>query len=119
MDALSDVMTALSHPSRRAMLRQLSRGPARFTEVAEPFDTAVNAVTKHLKLLERAGLITRTRRGREVFIALRAEPLREVAAWVHEYEGFWNQRLDQFEDYFVRKDGETPGEDHENHRSEV
>ena len=57
-------------------------------------------MTKHLKLLERAGLIERKRRGREVFISLRAEPLREVAGWMHEYERFWNQRLDQFEQHF-------------------
>jgi DNA-binding transcriptional ArsR family regulator len=61
-------------------------------------------VTKHLKLLERAGLIERHRQGREVLISLRAEPLRQVAGWVHEYERFWNQRLDLFEQHF-RKQG--------------
>jgi DNA-binding transcriptional ArsR family regulator len=71
--------------------------------VAEPFDTALNAVTKHLKLLERAGLIKREKRGREVLISFRAEPLREVAGWVHEYERFWNTRLDQFAQYFRDK----------------
>ena len=104
MDHLDDVLTAISHPSRRAIIRRLAEsGPARFTDVAEPFDVALNAVTKHLKLLERAGLIKRERRGREVIIALRPEPLREVAAWVHEYERFWNERLDQFEEYFNHK----------------
>jgi DNA-binding transcriptional ArsR family regulator len=57
-------------------------------------------VTKHLKLLERAGLIERRKQGREVLISFRGEPLREVAVWVHEYERFWNQRLDQFEQHF-------------------
>jgi DNA-binding transcriptional ArsR family regulator len=60
-------------------------------------------VTKHLKLLERAGLIERRRQGREVLISFRGEPLREVAGWVHEYERFWNERLDQFEQYFRHK----------------
>ena len=100
MDALTNVLTAISHPSRRAIIRQLSRGPARFLDVAGEFDTALNAVTKHLKLLERAGLIERERRGREVYISLRAEPLGMVAAYVHEYERFWNQHLDRFERHF-------------------
>jgi DNA-binding transcriptional ArsR family regulator len=103
MDQLTDVLTAISHPTRRAIIGQLANGPARFLDVAKPFDTALNAVTKHLKLLERAGLIERRKQGREVFISFRGEPLREVAGWVHEYERFWNQRLDQFEQYFRDK----------------
>jgi DNA-binding transcriptional ArsR family regulator len=103
MDPLTDVLTAISHPTRRAIIGQLANGPARFLEVAKPFDTALNAVTKHLKMLERAGLIERQKQGREVFISFRAEPLREVAGWVHEYERFWNARLDQFEQYFRNK----------------
>ena len=100
MDQLTDVLTAISHPTRRAIIGQLANGPARFLDVAKSFDTALNAVTKHLKLLERAGLIERERHGREVLISFRGEPLREVAGWVHEYERFWNERLDQFEQHF-------------------
>ena len=103
MDQLSDVLTAISHPTRRAIIGQLANGPARFLDIAKPFDTALNAVTKHLKLLERAGLIEREKRGREVLISLRGEPLREVAGWVHEHERFWNERLDQFEQHFRNK----------------
>jgi DNA-binding transcriptional ArsR family regulator len=103
MDHLTDVLTAISHPTRRAIIGQLANGPARFSDVAEPFDTALNAVTKHLKLLERAGLIERRKLGREVFISFRGEPLREVAGWVNEYERFWNERLDQFGRYFEDK----------------
>jgi DNA-binding transcriptional ArsR family regulator len=103
MDQLADVLTAISHPSRRAIIAQLANGPARFLDVAKSFDTALNAVTKHLKLLERAGLIERRKQGREVFISFRGEPLRDVAGWVHEYERFWNQRLDQFAQYFKDK----------------
>lgn len=106
MKRLTDVLTAISHPTRRAIMGRLSQGPARFLEVAEPFDTALNAVTKHLKLLERAGLIQRERRGREVFISLRADPLREVAGWVHEYEKFWSGKLDQFQKHFKDKRAE-------------
>jgi DNA-binding transcriptional ArsR family regulator len=103
MDELTDVLTAISHPTRRAIIGQLANGPARFLDVAKPFDTALNAVTKHLKMLERAGLIERQKQGREVLISLRAEPLRQVAGWVHEYEQFWNERLDKFEQHFKDK----------------
>ena len=107
MDHLTDVLTAISHPTRRAIIEQLANGPARFLDVAKPFDTALNAVTKHLKLLERAGLIERRKQGREVFISFRGEPLREVAEWMNDYECFWNQRLDQFERYFKGKKSKT------------
>jgi DNA-binding transcriptional ArsR family regulator len=103
MDRLTDVLAAISHPTRRAIIGQLANGPARFLDVAKPFDTALNAVTKHLQLLERAGLIKRRKQGREVFISLQAEPLREVVGWVNQYERFWYKRLDQFERYFEDK----------------
>ena len=106
MDPLTNVMNALSHPTRRAIVRQLASGPARFLDIAKPFDTALNAVTKHLKLLDRAGLIERRKQGREVYISLRAEPLNEVAEWVHETERFWNERLDTFEQHFKDKQNE-------------
>ena len=101
MDPLTDVMTALSHPSRRAILRRLAAAPARFTDIARPLDVSLNAVTKHLKLLERAGLIEREKRGREVFISLQPRPLRLVSRWVHEYERFWSRHLDRFEQHFT------------------
>jgi DNA-binding transcriptional ArsR family regulator len=111
MDQLTDVLTAISHPTRRAIIGQLAaRGPTRFLDVAKPFDTALNAVTKHLKLLERAGLIERNKQGREVLISLRGEPLREVAGWVHEYERFWNTQFDQFERHFKNKRGKRGNE---------
>lgn len=103
IEQLTNVLTAISHPTRRAIIKQLSRGPARFLDVARPFDTALNSVTKHLKLLERAGLITRRKQGREVFISFQAEPLQHVATWVHEYERFWNEHLDQFQQFFRDK----------------
>ena len=103
VDRLTDVMTAISHPTRRAIIQRLANGPARFIDIAEPFNTALNAVTKHLKLLERAGLIQREKRGREVYITLTGEPLKDVAVWVHEYERFWNERLDEFQQYFKDK----------------
>jgi DNA-binding transcriptional ArsR family regulator len=103
MKQLTDVLSAISHPTRRAIIARLANAPARFLDVAEPFDVALNAITKHLKLLERAGLIERERKGREVFISLRPEALRLVADWVHEYERFWNEKLDEFQGYFKQQ----------------
>ena len=103
MESLTDVLNAISHPTRRAIIGQLSAGPARFLDVAAQFDTALNAVTKHLKLLERANLIERRKQGREVFISFRPEPLRQVAGWMHEYERFWTERLGRFEQHFKQK----------------
>jgi DNA-binding transcriptional ArsR family regulator len=103
MNQLSDVLTAISHPSRRAIIEKLTKGPATFLDIAEPFDTALNSVTKHLKILERAGLIEREKKGREVFISLHGEPLKQVAMWVGHYERFWNDRLDTFEQHFKDK----------------
>jgi DNA-binding transcriptional ArsR family regulator len=103
MDQLTDVLGAISHPTRRAIIRKLADGPARFLDIAEPFDVALNAITKHLKLLERAGLIQREKRGREVLISLRPEALHLVADWVHEYERFWNEKLDVFASHFRQK----------------
>ena len=103
VDRLTDILTAISHPTRRAIIGQLANGPARFLDIAKPHHTALNAVTKHLKMLERAGLIEREKHGREVLISFRGEPLREVAGWVHEYERFWNERLDRFGQYFSGK----------------
>lgn len=103
MNQLTDVLTAISHPTRRAIIGRLAHGPARFLDIAEPFDTALNSVTKHLKILERAGLIERKKQGREVLISFQALPLREVAGWVHEYERFWTQRLDVFQQHFQAK----------------
>ena len=103
MEQLTNVLGAITHPTRRAIIKRLANGPARFLDIAEPFDVALNAITKHLKLLERAGLIGREKRGREVFISLRPQALRLVADWVHEYERFWNEKLDEFEDYFKKQ----------------
>jgi DNA-binding transcriptional ArsR family regulator len=104
MPELTDVLTAIAHPSRREIISRLAAsGPTRFTDVAEPLGVTLNAVTKHLEMLDRAGLIVRDKRGREVYISLCPEPLHMVATWAHEYEHFWNKRLDTFEQHFKNK----------------
>jgi DNA-binding transcriptional ArsR family regulator len=105
MSDLSAVLGAISHPSRRAIIARLARGSARVTEIAAPFDMSLNAISKHLKVLEEAELIHRERRGRDHVIELRGKPLRQVVRWVHEYERFWNESLDVLEAYFREKRG--------------
>lgn len=98
-DALSSTFTALADPTRRAILARLSRGEASVTELAEPFDMTLPAVSKHLKMLERAGLITRSRDAQWRRCRLRAEPLREVADWVTGYRSFWEGGFDRLDAY--------------------
>jgi len=105
MDDLSTVLGAISHPARRAILHRLAGGPARVTEIAAPFDMSLNAVSKHLKVLEGAGLVDREVRGRDHLLRFRGEPLRRVSLWVHEYERFWTRRLDRLEQYFKNQEG--------------
>jgi len=92
--ALDQAFAALSDPTRRAIVNRLARGPARVTDVADRFPISLNAVSKHLKVLERAGLLRRRRSGREHQLELRAAPLRAVALWASRYERFWNEKLD-------------------------
>ena len=103
MDNLSTVLDAISHPSRRAILHRLADGPARVTEIAAPFEMSLNAVSKHLKVLEGAGLVDRDVQGRDHVMRFRGAPLRMVSEWVHEYERFWTERLDNLEQFFRNK----------------
>src|ERR1700753_1134238 len=103
---LDDVFAAVSDPTRRAILDRLTRGPARVSDVAAPFDMSLNAVSKHLKVLEGAGLVRRSRRGREHILSLHAAPLREVARWANRYEQYWADRLDRLEAFFKDRDRE-------------
>jgi DNA-binding transcriptional ArsR family regulator len=97
------VWTALSDPTRRAILERLTRGPTRVTDVAAPFDMSLNAVSKHIKVLEAALLVRRTREGREHMLELAPKPLREVARWASDIERFWAERLDRIEEFFEEK----------------
>jgi len=91
---LSETFTALADPTRRAILARLRAGPLRVTEIAAPFDMSLNAVSKHLKLLEKARLVRREVRGREHHCSLDAGPLQEAADWTASYRDFWETRLD-------------------------
>jgi DNA-binding transcriptional ArsR family regulator len=100
---LDPVIVAISDPTRRAIIGRLARGPARISDVAAPFDMSLTGICKHVKVLERAGLVRRMRHGRENTLELSAEPLRAVAQWCLKYERFWNARLDRLEDYFTKQ----------------
>jgi DNA-binding transcriptional ArsR family regulator len=101
-DHLSTTFAALADPTRRAILSRLASGESSVTELAEPFHITLPAVTKHLKVLERAGLITRSRDAQWRPCHLNAEPLREVSGWVEQYRRHWEQRLDRLEDYLKK-----------------
>jgi DNA-binding transcriptional ArsR family regulator len=103
MDTLGTVLSALSDPTRRAIIDRLAAGPARVTDIAEPFPVSLNAVSKHLKVLEHAGLVRRAQRGRDHILTFEGKPLRDVARWVHMYERLWNQRLNRLETFFAER----------------
>ena len=98
-DRLSQTLTALADPTRRAILARLSLGETSVTELAEPFAMSLPAVSKHLKVLERAGLISRGREAQWRPCKLEPEPLKEVDAWIGEYRQMWEARLDRLDAY--------------------
>src|SRR5690242_20430578 len=91
---LDHTLMALADPTRRAILFRLSRGEARVTELAGPFAMSLNAVSKHIRILERAGLVRRRRSGREHLLSFDPEPLDDAAAWIEEQRALWTARLD-------------------------
>lgn len=95
--ALDHTLAALADPTRRAILNHLSRGPARVTDLAGPFDISLNSVSKHIRVLERARLVRRRKRGREQILSLDPEPLDEAAEWIERQRSFWTARLDALE----------------------
>jgi DNA-binding transcriptional ArsR family regulator len=104
---MDSVAAAISDPTRRAILERLAHGPGRISDLAEPFPITLTGFCKHVKVLERAGLVRRTRHGRENTLELSPEPLREVARWVLNYEQFWIARLDRLHDFFVGEKEKT------------
>ena len=98
-DRLSVTLAALADPTRRAILARLRSGEASVSELAEPFAVSLPAITKHLKVLERAGLITRTREAQWRPCQLDAKPLRDIAEYLEPYRRFWEARLDRMEGY--------------------
>lgn len=98
-DHLSTTFAALADPTRRAILARLVSGQASVTELAEPFEMSMPAISKHLKVLEHAGLIARGREAQWRPCRLEAGPLKDIAAWVEHYRCFWEQSFDRLNDY--------------------
>ena len=98
-DRLNATFAALADPTRRAILARLASGETSVTELAEPFEMSLPAVSKHLKVLERAGLIARGRDAQWRPCRLEAGPLRDAAKWIEHYRQFWEQSFDRLEDY--------------------
>jgi DNA-binding transcriptional ArsR family regulator len=94
---LDETLLALAHPARRTIMQRLSRGELRVTTLAEPFAMSLNAVSKHVRVLERARLIRRRCAGREHFLSINLEPLDEAASWILAQRAIWTRRLDSLE----------------------
>ena len=99
-DQLSETFSALSDPKRRAMLERLSQGEASVGELAKPFQISLPAITKHLHVLENAGLLSREREGRVIKLHLNPSPLISTATWMEEYRPLWETQLDSLAAYF-------------------
>ena len=106
MDTLSATFAALADPTRRAILARLSKGETSVTELAAPFEMSLPAVTKHLKVLERAGLITRSREAQWRPYRLAPAPLKSANDWFEEYRQFWEASFDRLEDYLADVQGQ-------------
>ncbi len=104
METLSATLSALADPTRRAILARLALGETSVTELAEPFAMSLPAVSKHLKVLERAGLIARGREAQWRPCRLEAAPLREASAFLDQYRRFWDEGLDRLEVYLQQED---------------
>jgi DNA-binding transcriptional ArsR family regulator len=100
---LDRIFSALADSTRRAILRALTPRPATINEIARPFPVSLNAVSKHVMVLERAGLLRREIRGREHYCSIEPRPLREAEEWLEHYRQFWEQRMDALEAYVARK----------------
>jgi DNA-binding transcriptional ArsR family regulator len=115
-DPLSQTFAALADPTRRAILARLCSGEATVSDLAEPFDMSLPAVSKHLKVLERAGLVARSREAQWRPCRLDAAPLKDAAGWLERYRQFWEQSLDRLQDYLdelqMKKTKEKEGDDH-------
>ena len=94
---LDDTLIALADDTRRSILGRLAAGEARVTEVAAPFDISLNSVSKHIRILERAGLVSRRVAGRDHFLSLERQPFDELTAWMLKTRDFWNDKLDNLE----------------------
>jgi len=112
-DRLDHTFAALADPTRRAILARLAAGDATVTELAQPFEISMPAISRHLKVLERAGLIARGRDAQWRPRTLRPEPLKDAAAWLEQYRRYWEQSFDRLEEYIGELQRKEPGDERE------
>ena len=105
---LDQTLMALADPTRRAILRRLSEGEARVTELARPFTMSLNAISKHIRMLERARLVDRRKAGRDHYLSINPKPLDEAAAWIEVQRVAWNARLDALDALLKAEDAANP-----------
>src|SRR5690348_1405571 len=108
MDGLGQIFAALADPTRRSIVARLAEGDATVTELAEPFPISLPAISRHLKVLEQAGLISRTKSAQWRSNSLRAEPLREVVAWMEPYRKYWDANFERLDAHLARIQNKPP-----------
>jgi DNA-binding transcriptional ArsR family regulator len=104
LQSLDSTLHALADPTRRAILRRLAQSEARVTDLAAPFRISLNSVSKHIRILEQARLVTRRKVGREHILHFRAEPLRAVREWIAHQEAFWQASLEAVDALLIHED---------------
>jgi DNA-binding transcriptional ArsR family regulator len=114
---LNEVYGAIADPTRRAILGILTAGEVNVGSLAKRFPISLNGISKHVKVLERAGLVERTVQGREHRLRLNAEPLREASVWLEHYRAFWDTRMAALEAFLLKKE-RGAGSEHEDHPGE-
>jgi DNA-binding transcriptional ArsR family regulator len=117
-DRLSNTFIALADPTRRAILARLTSGEASVTELAKPFQMSLPGISKHLKVLEHAGLITRGRQAQWRPCRLQAGPLKDVADWLEHYRSFWDESFDRLDDYLSEIQAQQKQDDHKKTQEE-
>lgn len=106
-EELNTTFSALADSTRRAILKQLSEGEHTVSQVAEPFSMSLPAISKHIRVLEKAGLLTRRKEGVTHYLSLNAEPLQRASDWFGYYKKFWTQQLDQLEHFLLSQKEDT------------
>ena len=109
-DSLDAVFSALGDGTRRAILAKLAEGETRVTDLAAPYDMSLPAVSKHLRVLETAGLVTKRKQGRVIFCSLRPQPLMGAADWIAFYRSFWERKFDALASYLDKTTDTSPAE---------
>ena len=113
-DRLNETFSALANTTRRAILARLAQGEATVNELAEPFDMSLPAISKHIKVLERAGLITQGQKAQYRPCTIDVAPLKEIASWAEQYRPIWEARFDQMDDYLNQINTQTPPTENKN-----